>query len=101
MKAALCALPLALLTLAGCSKPNEYNPSADVAGADMFKAVCADCHQADDDGNLFKLSGDTATTTGLAKKINEGGLMMTSFPNIQGDALNNLTTYVLENSAKE
>ena len=100
MKAALYALPLVALALTGCSKTNEYNPGADVAGADMFKAVCADCHQAQGNGKYFDLSPEKATAQALAKQINEGNFMMPAFPNIQGQAMDNLTSYILENSAK-
>jgi len=100
MKAVFYALPLVLLAT-GCSKTNDYTPAAGVAGADVFKAVCADCHQADGNGKYFELTADKATTDAIAKKINEGGMMMPGFPNIKGDSMTALSAYVLENSAKK
>ncbi len=99
MKAVFYALPLVLLA-AGCSKTNDYTPAAGVASADVFKAICADCHQADGNGKYFELTGEKATAEAIATRINEGNMMMPAFPNIQGEALTGLSNYVLENSTK-
>ncbi len=97
MKKVYWVLPLAALAM-GCSKTSDYAPAAGATGEDIFKGACAECHQKED-GKLFELSAEKATVAAISKKISEGGIMMPSFPGIQGEALTNIAQYVAEHSS--
>lgn len=85
------------VAMAGCSKTNPYTPAPGAAGADTFKAACLECHKIEN-GRIFELAADKANAAAIAKKIAEGGVMMSSFPNIKGDELKAVSQYVAENS---
>ena len=97
MKKAYLALTVAALAMAGCSKPNNYTPAAGASGADIFKAACLECHKIEN-GKIFELAADNAGAAAIAKKITEGGKIMSSFPNIKGEELKGLSQYVIDNS---
>lgn len=97
MKKAYLALTVAALAMAGCSKPNNYTPAAGASGADIFKAACLECHKIES-GKIFELAADNASAAAIAKKVTEGGKIMSSFPNIKGEELKGLSQYVIENS---
>lgn len=97
MKKAYLALTVAALAMAGCSKPNNYTPAAGTSGADIFKAACLECHKIEN-GKIFELAADKASAAAIAKKVTEGGKIMSSFPNIKGEELKGLSQYVIDNS---
>ena len=80
--------------LAGCSKSNDFSPSVGMSGEAIFKAACEECHQADDAGYYFELDAEV----NIPDRVLNGGLMMPSFPNIQGEALRSLEEYVTSHS---
>jgi len=97
MKKAYLTITVAALAMAGCSKPNNYTPAAGASGADIFKAACIECHKIEN-GKIFELTADKANAAVIAKKITEGGKIMSSFPNIKGEELKAVSQYVIENS---
>ena len=97
MKKTYLALTVAALAMAGCSKPNNYTPAAGASGADIFKAACFECHKIEN-GKIFELAADKASAEAIAKKVTEGGKIMSSFPNIKGKELKALSQYVIDNS---
>ena len=100
MKYAYMLLPAAALALSACSKTSEYSPAAGASGADIYKAACSECH-AMEDGKIFELSKEMASADAISTKISGGGMMMPSFPDIQGEALSSVAEYVLANSKAE
>ncbi|MDO8466051.1 MAG: cytochrome c [Gallionella sp.] len=97
MKKAYLTITVAALAMAGCSKPNNYTPAAGASGADIFKAACIECHKIEN-GKIFELAADKANAAAIAKKVTEGGKIMSSFPNIKGEELKAVSQYVIENS---
>lgn len=85
------------IVLTGCSKTNDFTPTAGATGEETFKAACASCHEAKGD-HVFELSADASSTAALSKKVSEGGMMMPSFPNIKGQELSDLVGYVQSQS---
>ena len=74
-----------------------YTPAAGASGADIFKAACLECHKIEN-GKIFELTADNASAAAIAKKVTEGGKIMSSFPNIKGEELTGLSQYVIDNS---
>lgn len=97
MKKTYLTIAMAALAMAGCSKPNDYTPAAGASGADIFKAACIECHKIEN-GKIFELAADKANAAAIAKKVTEGGKIMSSFPNIKGEELKSLSQYVIDNS---
>ena len=84
--------------LAGCSGSNDYTPVAGVPGGKIYFDACAGCHKSIKE---FELAAENANATFIANKVKEGSMMMSSFPNIQGEGLDSLIKYVIENSARK
>jgi cytochrome c551 len=84
---------VALIGLAGCTRTNDYTPPADATGEAIFTAACVGCHESKGD-HTFELNEEMTDKNAIAKKITEGGTFMPSFPNIQGQALDDLAAYV-------
>ena len=94
-------LSLPLMLLAGCSKVNNYTPVAGATGEDIFKTACVECHQQKQAGHYFDLDQEMANVTAIARKIGQGSFSMPAFPNIQGEALQGLSKYVLSQNDAE
>jgi len=84
----------------GCSKTNDFTPTANATAEETFKAACMECHQ-DPAPKIFELAADSATPEAIKQRISDGNMMMPKFPNIQGESLDKLAEYVLTNSAKK
>ncbi len=101
MKRMMIGLPLMLLLATGCSKSNDYQPDSGASGEDIFKTACVKCHQPKEGGHYFELDKEMANTTAIGDKIGQGSFSMPAFPNIQADALKDLSEYVLSQSKAE
>lgn len=97
MKKTCLTVSVLALAAVGCSKTNNYTPAAGASGADIFKAACLECHKIEN-GKIFELAADKANAATIARKITEGGVMMSSFPNLKGEELKAVSQYVVENS---
>lgn len=97
MKKTYLTITMVALAMVGCGKVNNYTPAAGASGADIFKAACLECHKIENN-KIFELAADKANAAAIAKKVTEGGLMMSSFPNIKAEALAGVSQYVVENS---
>lgn len=97
MKKTCLTVSVLALAVVGCSKTNNYAPAAGASGADIFKAACLECHKIEN-GRIFELAADKANAATIAKKISEGGVMMSAFPNLKGEELKAVSQYVVENS---
>jgi len=92
MKPLHLLMTVALIGLAGCSRTNDYTPPAGATSEDIFKAACVSCHESKGD-YTFELKAETDKNA-IAMKVTKGSLFMPSFPNIQGQALDDLAAYV-------
>lgn len=98
------SLPLlaSAVLLGGCNFTNYYTPEANATGEQIFEGICSQCHhtQASAGGSkvYYKLSRDKSNAAAIKKQISEGGWMMPAFPNIQGQALDTITEFVLAHS---
>lgn len=101
MKQIILGLPAVLLLVSACSKTNDFTPVSGATGEDIFKTACVECHTPKQGGHYFELDSDMANTVAIAKKVNEGSMAMPLFPQIQGEALQSLSEYVLANSKSE
>lgn len=84
---------LAIICLSGCSRTNDFTPPSGASGAENFKAACAGCHESKGE-YIFDFDEKVWDKSAIAMKIAKGSLLMPSFPNIQGQALIDLTSYV-------
>jgi len=98
MKKLLLLTASAALLLSGCS--NDYTPTANATGEDIFKGACMECHDAvEGKENIFyEIAGDKRNADFFADKISSGSLIMPKFPNISGDKLKAVSQYALEHS---
>ena len=89
------------LVLAACT--NEYTPSEQSNGEEMFKAACISCHKPVEgrDNIYYQLSADKMNQAYIEAKITNGSLMMPKFPNLTGEALQAVSQYALEHSAEK
>ena len=96
MKKLLLLIASAGLLLSGCS--NDYTPSANATGEDIFKGACMECHEAiEGKENIFyEIAGDKRNVDFFADKISSGSLIMPKFPNISGEDLKAVSQYALE-----
>lgn len=89
------------LILSGCS--NEYTPTAESSGEEIFKAACMECHTPVEGKNniYYELTADKKNLAYIEAKISEGSLMMPRFPNLTGDSLKAVSQYALEHSIEK
>jgi len=85
------------ITLAGCSKTDNYTPSDTISGEEIFNLNCTKCHKPEV-GAVMRLSADKTSKQAIVKKIQSGGMTMPAFPNIKGEPAERLAKYILENS---
>ncbi len=87
------------LVLTACT--NEYTPSEQANGEEIFKAACISCHKPIEgkDTIYYELSADKMNQAYIEAKITEGSLMMPKFPNLTGENLSAVSQYALEHSA--
>ncbi len=96
---ALTATALLFLFLGGCSR--DYTPDSKASGEEIYQAACAECHEADESGMIFKISSKNANSTYIAHKVKSGSLTMPSFPNMKTEDFKKLSAFVLEHSKIE
>ncbi|SER03231.1 cytochrome c551 [Nitrosomonas sp. Nm51] len=88
----------AAAALVGCGSSNDYTPPADASGERIFSTACSECHKPLKGDVAMILSENMANKDALKNKVKNGSMRMPAFPNIQGDAADRLTDYLLENS---
>ena len=86
-----------VLMLSGCSGKNDFTPSANTTGKEIFAQVCTECH-APVGSHIMEISAEMKDVDKIANKVLTGSFMMPAFPNIQGESASALAEYVLENS---
>ena len=92
--AALTALVVSLVQ--GIPSPEDpYRPSV-AAGEVVYLEACAKCHGASGEGTALApgLRGRKLRLDWVEAKVLDGTGRMPRFPNIQGDALKNLTNHI-------
>lgn len=90
---------LALTLILGCAvtQANDYTPSPKLSSAQIFAETCASCHGtagAGKFGLLLKLTDTTLSSDQITNKISTGGTLMPAYPNINGEQLTKLATYI-------
>ena len=75
---------LALVSLAGCSKTDNYTPPENITGDDIFYANCTKCHKPET-GSVMALSSSMANKDAIIQKVQKGSMGMPAFPNIKGE----------------
>jgi len=91
---------LALASLAGCSKTDNYTPSENISGEDIFYANCTKCHKPET-GSVMALSSSMANKDAIIQKVQKGSMGMPAFPNIKGEPAQRLAEFVLANSKRK
>ena len=86
-----------VFSLSACSSSNDFMPSPDMTGEDIFNAVCVECHQPEGDA-IMSVGAFMRDKDKITNKVLQGSMMMPSFPNIQGEPAQKLAEYVLNNS---
>ena len=101
MKKSLLIIATTSLILTACS--NEYAPTADASGEDIYKAACMECHKPVEgkDNIYYELTADKKNLAYIEAKISEGSLMMPKFPNLTGNSLKAVSQYALEHSIEK
>ncbi len=89
------------LVLTACT--NEYTPSEQANGEEIFKAACMSCHKPVEgkDNIYYELSADNMNQAYIEAKIAKGSLTMPKFPNLTGKNLAAVSQYVLEHSTEK
>ena len=87
---------ITLLTTA-CSGSNDFTPSSEMSGKEIFSTACVECH-APVGEFVMEISADMKDADKVANQVLGGSLMMPSFPNIQGESARKLAGFVVENS---
>lgn len=96
-KISLILVCCTLISIAGCSKTDNYTPPDTISGEEIFNLNCTKCHKPEV-GAVMRLSPDKVNKDAIIKKIHSGGMTMPSFPNIKGEPAERLAKYILENS---
>jgi len=96
LKAPLSIAAITLITTA-CSGSNDFTPSPEMSGKEIFAAACVECH-APVGEFLMEISADMKDVDKVANQVLSGSLMMPSFPNLQGQSAMKLAKYVVDNS---
>jgi mono/diheme cytochrome c family protein len=89
------------LIFSGCSHQNDYTPSPETSGEQIFAEVCKNCHQPDSNGIIYTLKKEDANLDYIRQKIKQGSMMMPKFPNMTDDAITKVGKYVLAHSQSE
>ena len=85
------------LMLGGCSGSNDFMPTPEMSGEEIFNAACKECHSPKS-GYVMLLSQDMNSTALITNQVLSGSMTMPSFPNLQGEPAQKLAEYVLANS---
>lgn len=96
LKNAIYLITIALLTTA-CSGSNEFSPTPEMSGKEIFATACVECHSPVGE-SVMEISADMKDADKVANQVLSGSFMMPSFPNIQGESARKLAKYVVENS---
>jgi len=98
-KLSLLALSLSLLA---CS--DDYTPRPSSSAKTIYLEACARCHSGETENPAmyyWSINPKNINTRYIAYKVNTGSLTMPSFPNIQGESMNNLSEFVLQHNLKK
>ncbi len=99
MKKTILMLTLCVATvLIGCGSSRDYTPPTGATGEQIFSAVCSECHKPLKSNVAMILREKVANKTALKQKFQNGSMRMPAFPNIQGEAADQLVDYLLSNS---
>ncbi len=85
------------LFLSSCTRTNDFKPTAEMTGKDIFNAACVECHAAEGD-SVMVLNAEMNDVDRIANHVLTGSISMPAFPNIQGESAKILAEYVVENS---
>lgn len=96
MKPTLLIFSTAFL-LSACAGSNDFSPKPGMSGEEIFAQACVECHSPVGD-SVMEISADMKDADLIANKVLGGGMMMPSFPNIQGASAQELAKFVVENS---
>lgn len=96
-KIALLLTVSALVSLAGCSKSDNYTPPENATGEDIFYSNCTKCHKPLT-GSVMILSSAMTNKDAIIQKVQNGSMKMPAFPNIKGEPAQRLAEFILENS---
>lgn len=91
-------LLLALTLLSTISVASDYQPPVGSSGAQIFNDACMACHGDNGTGKFglfFDLTSSTLQVEETKAIIQQGGLMMPAFPNINGKELDALLAYIV------
>ena len=99
-KVSLWLTVLALASLVGCSKTDNYTPPATASGEDIFYANCTKCHKPET-GSVMALSSSMANKDAIIQKVQKGSMGMPAFPNIKDESAQRLAEFVLANSKRK
>jgi hypothetical protein len=88
----------ALVSLAGCSKTDNYTPAENASGEDIFYASCTKCHKPESGNTVMTIDAKMANKDAIIQKVQKGSMGMTAFPNIKGEPAQRLAEFVLANS---
>jgi len=93
------AISLATITLltTACSGSNQFTPTPEMSGKEIFSAACVECHSPVGE-SVMEISADMKDVDKISNQVLGGSLTMPSFPNIQGESARKLSKYVMENS---
>jgi len=85
------------LLMTGCSDSNDFTPSPEMSGKEIFAAACVECHKPVGEF-VMEINADMKDADKVVNKVLSGSLMMPAFPNLQGKSAMKLAKYVVENS---
>ena len=91
-------LLLSLTLLSTICIASDYQPPVGASGVQIFNDACMACHGDNGTGKFglfFDLTSSTLQVEETKIVIQQGGLMMPAFPNINGKELDALLTYLV------
>jgi len=91
-------LLLSLTLLSTICIASDYQPAVGASGTQIFNDACMACHGDNGTGKFglfFDLTSSTLQVEETKVIIQQGGVMMPAFPNIDGKELDALLTYLV------
>ena len=93
----ICMWVVVFVLLTACTRSDDFSPTPEMSGEDIFKAACAECHSPKG-AFVMLLSKDMNDADLIANQVLTGSMTMPAFPNLQGEPAKKLADYVLANS---
>lgn len=93
----LLTASITAIALTGCMGPSDYDPALTSTPAEIYTDGCQSCHGKGGEGKfglILKLADTEASITEIAEKIEKGGHIMSSFPEIEAPQRLLLATYI-------